>query len=93
MQVLLTNLETDLLTYYLAEWTNALLRESKSKTNKYYHLKREKVTRRMFESILDKRSLLSGKIVHALSCQSAAELGPDAVKKGAKAYLPRRKCS
>ena len=31
--------------------------------------------------------LLEGKIVHALSCRSADKLGPDAVAKGAKAYI------
>ena len=120
MQVLLTNPEIDLLTYYLSVWTNNLLKETKSKTNKYYHLKREKVTRKGFESILNKRpvdlvllcghghsdavvgndevildtendALLKGKTIHALSCQSAAELGPDAVKKGAKAYIGYKK--
>lgn len=116
MQVLLTNPEIDLLTYYLLAWTNNLIKESRSKTNKYYRLRRERVTRRRFESILRKRpvdlvllcghgtseavigsseiildihndDLLVGKIVHALSCQSADKLGPDAVKKGARAYI------
>lgn len=53
MQVLLTNPEIDLLTYYLLAWTNDLIKESRSKTNKYYHLRRERVTRRRFESIRD----------------------------------------
>ena len=116
MRVLLTNPEVDLLTYYLATWTGDMLKKSKSKSNKYFHLKREKVTRKKFESILKKRSidlvllcghgdsdavagtngvvldtdnddLLEGKIVHALSCQSAKELGPDAIAKGANAYI------
>lgn len=39
--------------------------------------------------ILDTKNdnLLKGKTVHALSCQSANELGPDAVKKGANSYI------
>lgn len=119
MQVLLTNPEIDLLTYYLSAWTDDMLKKSKSRLNKYFHLKREKVTRKKFESILRKRSvdlvllcghgdsdavagtadvildinndnLLEGKIVHALSCRSAKELGPDAVKKGANAYIGYR---
>lgn len=57
MQVLLTNPETDILTYYLSVWTSDLLRKCKNKTNKYYHLEREKVTRKKFESILNKRSI------------------------------------
>lgn len=116
MQVLLTNPEVDLLTYYLLAWTNNILKEPKSKTNKYYHLKRERATRKKFEGILKKRpvdlvllcghgtseavagnnenildmhndDLLAGKTIHAISCQSADKLGPDAVKKGAKAYI------
>lgn len=41
------------------------------------------------EIILDTEndSLLKGKTIHALSCQSANELGPDAVKKGANSYI------
>ena len=57
MRVLLTNPEVDLLTYYLAAWTGDILKKSKSKSNKYFHLKREKVTRKKFESILKKRSV------------------------------------
>ena len=116
MQVLLTNPEIDPLTYYLATWTEDMLKKSKSKSNKYIRLKREKATRKKFESILQKRSvdlvllcghgdsdavtgtndvildtknasLLEGKVVHALSCRSAKELGPNAMKKGAKAYI------
>lgn len=34
--------------------------------------------------------LLKGKTIHALSCQSASELGPDAVKKGANSYIGYR---
>ena len=116
MRVLLTNPEVDLLTYYLSVWTKRMLDESRIKSNKYYWLRREKVTRKKLESILKKRSvdlvllcghgasdavtgneemildtknddLLNGKVTHALSCQSADKLGPDAVKKGAKAYI------
>lgn len=57
MRVLLTNPEVDTLTYYLSAWTNHILKKTKVKDNKYYHLKREKVTRKKFESILAKRSV------------------------------------
>ena len=116
MQVLLTNPEVDPLTYCLSVWTDDMLEKTKSKTNQYYRLKREKVNRKEFESYLEKRSidlvlicghgasdaiagdkeiildtkndnLLKGKLVHALSCQSAKQLGPDAMKKGAKGYI------
>ena len=41
------------------------------------------------EIVLDTENdeLLAGKIIHALSCKSADKLGPDATKKGAKAYI------
>ena len=41
------------------------------------------------EAILDTQNdnLLKGKAIHALSCQSANTLGPDAVKKGANSYI------
>lgn len=55
MQVLLTNPEVDLLTYYLSAWTDKILKEIKNKSNKYIHLERERTTRRKFESILKKR--------------------------------------
>lgn len=116
MRVLLTNPEVDTLTCYLSAWTDFLLKECKIKANKYYRLRREKVTRKKFESLLTKRAVdlvllcghgdsdvvfgndevildtkndnvLGGKTVHALSCQSAKELGRDAVEKGAKAYV------
>ena len=35
----------------------------------------------------DNDNLLNGRIVHALSCQSAKKLGPDAMQKGAKGYV------
>lgn len=57
MQILLTNPEVDLLTYYLSVWTNDMLRKLKAKANKYYHLKRDKVTRRKFEGILSRRPI------------------------------------
>ena len=57
MRVLLTNPETDILTYYLSAWTNNMLKKSKTRSNKYYQLKREKVTRKNFESILRNRQV------------------------------------
>ena len=56
MRVLLTNTEVDTLTYYLSAWSNHVLKKIKAK-NKYYHLKREKVTREKFESFLTKRPI------------------------------------
>ena len=116
MQVLLTNPEIDEVTYYLAAWTGKMLKTCRQKTNRYFHLKRNKVSRRRFEGILSKRNvdlvllcghgendevhgeagvildrnnvkLLNGKVVHALSCNSAKELGSLAVKAGAEAYI------
>ena len=116
MQVLLTNPEIDELTYYLAAWTKKTLKECKQKSHKYYHLKRGRVTRRRFASLLRKQpvdlvllcghgeynrvygeeevildkenvDLLNDKVVHALSCASAKELGKCAIQNGAKAYI------
>ena len=56
MQVLLTNPEIDELTYYLSAWTNQMLKNCKQK-HKFYHLKRNKITRNRFNKILNKRSI------------------------------------
>ncbi len=116
MRVLMTNPEVDPLTHYLSAWTDNMLKKSRSKENQYCRLKNKKVTRKNFESFLNKgaidlvlicghgasnaiegdseiildmknTNLLAHKTVHALSCQSAKQLGPDAIQKGAKAYI------
>lgn len=57
MRVLLTSPESDELTHYLRVWTDEVLRECKNKNNKYFHLKRSRVTRKNVSSILGKRGV------------------------------------
>ncbi len=57
MRVLLTNPENDEVTYYLMAWTERILKTCKQKTNKYFHLKRNKVNRGRFEGILNKKGI------------------------------------
>lgn len=53
------------------------------------HGNAESITGHNHEVLINKKnvSLLKGKTIHALSCKTAKELGPEAVKSGAKCYI------
>ena len=57
MRVLLTNPENDNITFYLRVWTDDILKKCKNVKNKYFRLKREKVSRKNVENMLKKRGV------------------------------------
>lgn len=116
--VLITRPSFDQATAYLYAWSELIVQEAKKKNLKIAQLKKEQVTRQLFEKRVEKNNpalivfnghgstdkimghkqealvkagendaVLKSRIAHALSCESAEELGPKSIKAGAKAFV------
>lgn len=82
--VLITRPNDDPILNFLYFWSEELAKEAQKRRYNLLDLKGSKSNRKDLESYINKNSFLTGRIVYARSCDSAAELG---IKCKAKAFI------